>query len=80
MAWNLKDKVAIVGIGHSRYTRPGASGRTALSLALEAAINACVPSKLRDPRFARVPSGAVAPQRGPPPFLITLLVPCRTGH
>ena len=41
MAWSLRDKVAIVGMGHTGYTRPGASGRTALSLALEAAMNAC---------------------------------------
>ena len=41
MTWDLTGKVAIVGLGHTKYTRPGASGRTALSLALEAAINAC---------------------------------------
>lgn len=41
MTWNLRDRVAIAGIGHTRYSRPGASGRSALSLALEAILNAC---------------------------------------
>lgn len=41
MAWSLKNKVAIAGIGQTKFTRPGASSRTAFSLALEAAANAC---------------------------------------
>ncbi len=41
MTWNLRDRVAIAGIGHTRYTRAGASGRSAFSLAIEAALNAC---------------------------------------
>lgn len=41
MTWRLQDRVAIAGIGQTRFTRPGASGRSALSLAVEAAIGAC---------------------------------------
>lgn len=41
MTWYLADRVAIVGIGHARYSRARRSGRTALSHALEAAITAC---------------------------------------
>ena len=41
MTWDLANQVAIVGIGHTKYSRAGSSGRTALSHALEAAVNAC---------------------------------------
>lgn len=40
MSWNLKKSVALVGIGQTKFSRPGASGRTAFSLACEAALNA----------------------------------------
>jgi acetyl-CoA acetyltransferase len=39
--WALRDKVAIVGIGHTAFSRPGASGKTAFRLAIEAALGAC---------------------------------------
>jgi acetyl-CoA acetyltransferase len=39
--WVLRDRAAIVGIGHTEFTRPGRSGKTAFRLALEAAVNAC---------------------------------------
>ncbi len=41
MEWNLRDRVAIAGIGHTRFARAGASGRTAFSLAVEATLKAC---------------------------------------
>ena len=40
MAWNLRDKAAIVGIGQTAFTREGRSGRTAFAAALEAITNA----------------------------------------
>jgi acetyl-CoA acetyltransferase len=40
-AWNLRDAVAIVGIGSTPFSRAGASGTTAFRLALEATIAAC---------------------------------------
>ena len=40
LGYKLKDRVAIVGIGQTAFTRPGESGRTAISLALEAVVNA----------------------------------------
>jgi acetyl-CoA acetyltransferase len=39
--WNLRDKVAVAGIGQTAFVRPGASGRSAFDLAIEATINAC---------------------------------------
>ena len=41
MAWELRDKVAIAGIGQTPFTRPGESGRSAFALALEATLDAC---------------------------------------
>lgn len=41
MAWSLRDKVAIAGIGHTPYSRPGKSGKSAFHLAIEAALSAC---------------------------------------
>src|SRR5258707_2628031 len=41
MAWNLRNKVAIVGIGQTAFTRPGRSGRSAFDMALEATLKAC---------------------------------------
>jgi len=41
VGWALQDKVAIVGIGHTEYVRPGRSGKTAFRLALEATLGAC---------------------------------------
>jgi acetyl-CoA acetyltransferase len=50
--WALRDKVAIVGIGCTAFSRPGASGKTAFRLATEAALGACddagVPPNLLD--------------------------------
>src|SRR5690242_16232302 len=40
MTWNLRDKVAIVGIGQTKFTRPGNSGRSKFELSLEAIQNA----------------------------------------
>ena len=40
MTWTLKDKVAIVGMGHTPFVREGKSGRSAFSMALEAITNA----------------------------------------
>jgi acetyl-CoA acetyltransferase len=40
--YKLQNSVAIVGIGQTAFTRPGMSGRTAISLALEAVVSATV--------------------------------------
>jgi acetyl-CoA acetyltransferase len=42
VGYKLSDRVALVGIGQTAFTRPGRSGRTAISLALEAVLNAAV--------------------------------------
>lgn len=47
MSWALRNAVAIVGIGQTAYTKPGASGRSAYSLAIEATLNACADAGLR---------------------------------
>jgi 17-hydroxy-3-oxo-4-pregnene-20-carboxyl-CoA lyase len=49
MKWKLRKQVAIVGIGQTKFTRPGASGRTAFSLACEAALGACADAGI-DPK------------------------------
>ena len=36
MGWNLRDKVAIVGMGHTKFVKEGSSGRSAFDFALEA--------------------------------------------
>ena len=40
MVWNLRDKVAIVGLGQTAFAREGRSGRSAFDSALEAIKNA----------------------------------------
>lgn len=47
VSWALRNKVAIVGIGQTAYTKPGASGRSAFSLAIEATLNACSDAGVR---------------------------------
>jgi acetyl-CoA acetyltransferase len=46
VGYKLSDRVALVGIGQTAFTRPGRSGRTAISLALEAVINAAADAGL----------------------------------
>jgi len=41
MAWDLKDKVAIVGIGETEYTRWGRIQRSEFSCACESILKAC---------------------------------------
>jgi acetyl-CoA acetyltransferase len=41
VAWTLRDKVVIAGLGHTPYSRPGKSGKSAFRLAIEATLNAC---------------------------------------
>ncbi|MTD54296.1 thiolase C-terminal domain-containing protein [Amycolatopsis pithecellobii] len=47
MSWALRNKVAIVGIGQTAFTKPGASGRSAFSLAIEATLGACADAGVR---------------------------------
>lgn len=46
MAWALRRKVAIAGIGHTEFVRAGTSGRTAFAMGCEAVLAACADAGL----------------------------------
>jgi acetyl-CoA acetyltransferase len=69
--------VAIAGIGHTTFARPGASGKTAFRLAIEATLNACADAGISPKQLDGFVTYAVETTD---PYTLAQTLGCRETH